>query len=324
MTKLPHPSSNVRYLALAIWALAATIAAPGDERLAESKRSGRIENQEIENLYRLSPRIYSGAQPEGDDAFTRLEALGIRTVISVDGSMPDVERAKRHGIRYVHLPIGYDRLPPEQAVRMVKVLRELPGPVFVHCHHGKHRGPAAAAFCAVAVEGWSREQATEWMKRAGTAPEYRGLYESVASLKIPAPEEVQRVPAEFPEKARVSTLVESMVEIDALWDQIKSARDRKFRAPDGENDKPLSSTALLLVEQFHELTRTDDAKQRGEEFVKQLMAAEKAAGGFRRDLMAFESGSPEATLDSVEKAYRAVSTSCTSCHRRFRDTSSKE
>ena len=39
----------------------------------------------------------------------------------------------------------------------------LPGPVFVHCHHGMHRGPAAAAVCAMSKEGWDRRQALAWL-----------------------------------------------------------------------------------------------------------------------------------------------------------------
>src|SRR4051812_43585744 len=40
----------------------------------------------IENVYRLSPRLYSGGQPEGRAGFSALKRLGIRTLISVDGA----------------------------------------------------------------------------------------------------------------------------------------------------------------------------------------------------------------------------------------------
>jgi len=99
----------------------------------------RIEAKGIENLFRLSPRLFSGGQPEGEKGFETLKRLSIRTVISVDGSQPDVETARRLGLRYVHLPVGYDGIPRDQTIKMVEAIRELPGPVFVHCHHGMQR-----------------------------------------------------------------------------------------------------------------------------------------------------------------------------------------
>src|SRR5262245_29349048 len=83
-----------------------------------------------ENTFRLSPRRDSGGEPRGAETFAALQELGVRTIISVDGAAPDVEAARKLGIRYVHLPIGYDGIPREQAVRIIKAVRLMPGPVY--------------------------------------------------------------------------------------------------------------------------------------------------------------------------------------------------
>src|SRR5438046_379302 len=62
----------------------------------------------IENAFRVTDRMISGSQPEGDAAFAALAKAGVKTIISVDGSKPDVATAKKYGLRYIHLPIGYD------------------------------------------------------------------------------------------------------------------------------------------------------------------------------------------------------------------------
>ena len=64
----------------------------------------------------VSEKLYSGAAPEGDRGFSTLQALGIRTVITVDGARPDVAIARRFGLRYVHLPFGYDGCPSPRAL----------------------------------------------------------------------------------------------------------------------------------------------------------------------------------------------------------------
>src|SRR4051812_33660083 len=80
----------------------------------ESASPVPIEIRGIENAFRLSPRLYSGSQPEGARSFAALRDLGIRTIVTVDGSMPDVETARKFGLRYVHLPVGYDGIGRHQ------------------------------------------------------------------------------------------------------------------------------------------------------------------------------------------------------------------
>src|SRR4051812_11985448 len=62
----------------------------------------------LPNTVRIHERVISGGLPEGDAAFEELKELGIKTLISVDGVKPDVAQAKKFGMRYVHLPHGYD------------------------------------------------------------------------------------------------------------------------------------------------------------------------------------------------------------------------
>src|SRR5262245_28340423 len=86
----------------------------------------------VHNAIRVSERFIGGGVPEGDAGFDSLMRLGIRTVISVDGARPDVERARQFKLRYVHLPIGYDGVSREQALRIARAVRDLPGQVYIH------------------------------------------------------------------------------------------------------------------------------------------------------------------------------------------------
>src|SRR3712207_7739670 len=78
------------------------------------------------------------------------------TVISVDGARPDVELARKYGLRYVHLPIGYDDVTENEGRAIAKAITELPGPFYIHCHHGdrkstrlnsSHANISYAVFC---------------------------------------------------------------------------------------------------------------------------------------------------------------------------------
>jgi len=75
----------------------------------------KLPAKHLPNAYRLHEKVISGGQPEGAEAFAELRALGVKTIVSVDGAKPDVELARTYGLRYVHLPIGYNGVPAERA-----------------------------------------------------------------------------------------------------------------------------------------------------------------------------------------------------------------
>ena len=88
-------------------------------------------------------------QRRGDGGFGYLQEQGVRTIISVDAAEPDVALAEAFGMRYVHIPIGYGAVDAKTKLKLTRAVRDLPRPIYVHCHHGKHRGPTAAALALV-------------------------------------------------------------------------------------------------------------------------------------------------------------------------------
>jgi protein tyrosine phosphatase (PTP) superfamily phosphohydrolase (DUF442 family) len=317
--------SGMRSTALLVWAMAAlgglSIAAFDDSDAPEDPEAPRpVPATGIENLYRLGPNLYSGSQPEGEAGFSALRRLGIRTIVTVDGAQPDVEAARSQGMRYVHLPIGYDGVPADQAVRLIKAVRSLPGPVFVHCHHGKHRGPAAAAVCAIATEGWTPQQARAWLVTAGTSPDYKGLFTSVERFVPPTEEDLARVKAaDLPERAEVPALVESMVQVDALWDHLKAIQKAGFRPPTDAPDLDPPHEALMLAEQFREAARHPEAQRRGPEFTRLMADAERTANLLREALKDRQPTSPRDARTGPDDPFTRLGNTCTACHARFRD-----
>jgi protein tyrosine phosphatase (PTP) superfamily phosphohydrolase (DUF442 family) len=261
----------------------------------------------IENAYRLGPKLYSGGQPEGEAAFSALKKLGVKTIVSVDGAEPDVGLAREYGMTYVHLPIGYDGMTREQAVRIAEAARRLPGPMFLHCHHGKHRGPAAAGVCAIATEGWTPDQATAWMKAAGTDPRYRGLYEAAQGFQPPTEAERAKIGDDFPETTPVPALVELMVGIDHQGDALKAVQ----KSWDAEK---ATRAASLLREGYREAQRLAETGERGPDFVKALTTAEANAAVLVQAL-----GAPGGRTDAEAAILRTLN-DCTTCHAAHRDT----
>jgi protein tyrosine phosphatase (PTP) superfamily phosphohydrolase (DUF442 family) len=288
---------------------------------AASSRSdpGRVEAAGLHNVYRLTPGLYSGSSPDDESGFRSLRDLGIKTVLSVDGARPDVELAHKYGMRYVHLPIGYDGVPHDQALRIARAVRDLPGPIYVHCHHGQHRGPAAAAVAHLCLDDKCVvETVVAEMRRAGTDPHYKGLYAAPAEFRRPTAEELARVPADFPEVTPVAALAEVMVGVDERWDRLKLAKAVGWKVPPDHPDVDPPHEALQLREQFREAARLPQVKERPEEFRHRLADAETMAEQLEQALRV---GKGQATADAAaaEKAFQAIGAACKNCHARYRD-----
>jgi protein tyrosine phosphatase (PTP) superfamily phosphohydrolase (DUF442 family) len=269
----------------------------------------------LHNVLPVTDKLLSGSSPDNDDGFRSLQVLGVRTIISVDGSKPDVESARRFGLRYVHLPIGYDGVPREQALRIAKAVRDLPGKVYIHCHHGQHRGPAAAAVARLCLdESCPVEAAVDLMRRAGADPHYAGLYASARDLRRPSPDELDRIPDNFPEVAPVPALAGQMVAIDNRWDELKTVKAAGWRTPPGHADLDPPHEALQLRELFREAARLPDVARRPEDFRRRLSEAESAA----KELELVLRGA-KVDLSAADRHFTRIAATCKECHAKYRD-----
>lgn len=273
-----------------------------------------VEMRQVHAVFRITPRLYSGAQPEGDAAFDELARMGIRTLVSVDGARPDVVAARRHGFRYVHLPIGYDGISTQRVTQLVKAISELSPPLYIHCHHGQHRGPAAVAVMAMAREGWSPEQALAWMHRAGTSTNYPGLYDVVRQFRCPDYRQVEAV-GELAETAVVSAKVTAMVDIDARWSRLKAWQRRSWKPVPGDAATTLHQDALQLWESLHELGRREATQPLSAVYRRRHALSEEWAKAFLDETSKMGPWSVQ-RLDGIALG---LSESCVTCHREHRD-----
>jgi protein tyrosine phosphatase (PTP) superfamily phosphohydrolase (DUF442 family) len=304
----------LRTCCLLLVGIAWLAAAPVAEQLPKPLRAPGLEN-----LFQATDRVFSGGQPEGDEGFAALRKLGVKTIISVDGTRPDADRAATHGLRYVHLPHGYDGIAANTAARLVQAALTVDGPIYVHCHHGKHRGPAAVGLICQATAGWTPQQAVAWLKQAGTAADYAGLYRANAEFRPPSPAQLAGVSTNFPARAEVSGLVDAMVEIDHRWENLKAIQQAGWRVPANQPDLVPASEALLLQDAYAELLRGHGAKAKGEPFLEQLRQAEARAKDLHALLQLKPGALDETAGKQADALFKSAGQSCTSCHRQFRN-----
>jgi protein tyrosine phosphatase (PTP) superfamily phosphohydrolase (DUF442 family) len=278
----------------------------------------KLDVKYLPNPVWVHEKVISGGLPEGDEAFAELRGLGIKTLISVDGAKPDVMRAEKYGMRYVHLPYSYDGVPEQLGKQLAKAVRDLPGPLYLHCHHGRHRSPAAAAVACVGAGFISHDEAGQVLKIAGTSESYRGLFQSVDAARPLDAKLLDAMPTDFPPIANVPAMVDAMVAIEQLHDHLKSIENAGWNSP---RDLPALTPVheiLLLREYFRELRRSDETKAKPEAFRQLAEQAEMLCQTLEATLT-----TSTIDIELASKQFAAVSANCKRCHQEFRDEPSR-
>ncbi|MEZ6125736.1 MAG: hypothetical protein R3C49_21530 [Planctomycetaceae bacterium] len=279
----------------------------------------KLQTSHLVNPVQLNDRVISGGLPDGEAAFRELYALGVRTMISVDGAKPDWATAERCGLRYIHLPHGYNGISTQRILELARAVHDAEGVVFIHCHHGKHRSPAAAGAACVAAGMLTAQRAVAVLELAGTSPSYRGLYETVRDTKTVSVAELDAVDVNFRRVSQIPPMAESMVELEHTFDLLQKIADNDWQPlPNTRTDA--AHEALLLREHYTELLRTEHVLRCSPAFREQLTVAERTAESLHSEL-AGQSNPPESESKVRAKSLLLrLRSQCRSCHQEFRDS----
>ena len=281
----------------------------------------------LHNVVAYHEGFWSGGVPEGKAGFEQLRAMGVKTIVSVDGAVPDVELAKSMGMRYVHLPIGYDGFDDARKAELVRAVRDLPGPLYLHCHHGKHRSAGAAATIAVSLGWMTNAEAKARMKVSGTAAGYKGLWSCAAKAAPMDAAAIDAAAAAFPEVTRPETFVASMVAIDEAFDRLKLAQKAGWLAPKDHPDLAPVADAGKLADLFRLVDRDSlrkcapkDADEVAAWMARSAAAAADLESALERAGKAAP-GSPDADAERAKasSALAALAADCKACHAKHRD-----
>ncbi len=269
----------------------------------------------LHNLYLLNELdggLWSGSEPKGRSAYQQLASMGIRTVISVDAVAPDQALADEFGIRVVHLPIGYDTISDQRAKQLAHALATLPRPIYLHCHHGKHRGPAAICVGAIGTGELTIQEALDFMSKAGTSQNYHGLWRAIDQAQA-FDDSVLFDPAiELPRQADIGDFASAMSEIDRLNELLWLCAENSFIAPDDHPDLAPASIAGQIHNLLRELEADPLTIDEGVRFEELMIESRDLASQLETQISMNE-------IEEAMASMNALTESCVRCHEQFRD-----
>ncbi|HEX8916145.1 MAG TPA: hypothetical protein VF796_27600, partial [Humisphaera sp.] len=238
-----------------------------------------------------------------------------RTVITVDGSEPELDRARAAGLRYVHLPVTYAGFSEQRKLEIARAVRDLPKPLYLHCHHGKHRSAGALASAVVTLGGMTPDEAVARMKVSGTAPEYKGLYACAAGSAKVLPAVLDAASKDFPELTRPEGTTKSMVEIDVAMENLKAVQKAGWKAPADHPDLSPAAEAGRVADLQRYLLGHAETKKHPAKYVEMMKASGEAAGTLEA-ILAIQG---KATPADADKQFKTLQQACKACHAAYRD-----
>lgn len=267
------------------------------------------DHPDLHNLLQITDKVYSGGEPENEAAFAELFELGVKVIVSVDGATPNQELAQKYGMRYVHIPIGYDGITAEAVKSFARAADELDETTYVHCHHGTHRGPAGAAAICVARGDCDGETAMKILQKAGTSKKYPGLWRDVKGYhRPPAGQPLPTLVA----VAKIDSVPKAMAKLDRAADNLTLSQEAGWTVPKDHPDLVPGEEAHRVVEglqdaQQHLAGKLDNAELRG--WLSEAIEASRQ----------FESALRTGQLNDATARFTAVQQACSRCHAKYRN-----
>ncbi|MNS80813.1 Dual specificity phosphatase, catalytic domain [compost metagenome] len=135
---------------------------------------------QVSNLHQVTPVLYRSAKLDSSDV-AQLQALGVKTVISLRSFHSDTQVLEGSGIRAVRIPINTWAIRDKHVVETMRSIRaaEQQGPVLLHCLHGADRTGMMAAMYRMLYQDWPREKAIDELKNGGYG--YHAVWKNIES-----------------------------------------------------------------------------------------------------------------------------------------------
>ena len=269
----------------------------------------------LPNLVEYDPQVLVGGVPGGEAAFERLARAGVKTIVSVDGAIPDLESARRWGMRYVHLPIGYQGIDPARRVELARAVMDGRGAgvVYVHCHHGKHRCAAAAATALVGLGDLKPQEGEALMRRSGTSPHYPGLYRVVRESVVLDAAAIAAVATPQAEVERPSGIVESMIGAEEALGRLETFVGAGWRVPENHPDLQPVVDASIITDSMRLMLEVEAARPDGDpDLVLRARTSVETSLRLERLLESEGFGRDD---EAKHRLFERLSESCIGCHR---------
>lgn len=123
-------------------------------------------NTTLENCYRVSPDLYRCEQPDRKD-IPDLKALGVRSILNLRRYNSDPKVFEQGGFTPLLQRMEADDLTVDDLAAALRLMRDAPKPIMVHCWHGSDRTGSVVAAYRIVFQNWTPAAALDELRYGG-------------------------------------------------------------------------------------------------------------------------------------------------------------
>jgi tyrosine-protein phosphatase SIW14 len=120
----------------------------------------------LENCYLVADGFYRSEQPSKAD-MPLVEQAGVKTLVNLRNVRKDRRKARKTGLRLVHIPVNTWKMSYDDVVSGLKAVLAADKPVLLHCIHGSDRTGVVTAAYRMVEQGWTKEAAIDEFLHGG-------------------------------------------------------------------------------------------------------------------------------------------------------------
>jgi len=139
---------------------------PPTPRVRPAEWAQPVIGAKLDNFFRVSDGLFRSEQPELAD-LPALQTLGIRAVLTLRDHHDDPKKFAAAGLVLLRHESSAGSLTEADLIAGLRLLRDAPKPVLVHCWHGSDRTGAVVVAWRMVFQGWTQEQAVDELVNGG-------------------------------------------------------------------------------------------------------------------------------------------------------------
>ncbi|HEX2861506.1 MAG TPA: hypothetical protein VHN79_07690 [Lacunisphaera sp.] len=151
---------------LLLGTLASSFAGASAPRERPDHWAAPVINTTLENCYRVSEDLYRCEQPKKKD-IADLNALGVRSILNLRRYNSDPKELERAGFKLLVQRMEADDLTVDDLVAALRLMRDAPKPIMLHCWHGSDRTGSVVAAYRIVFQEWTPAAALDELRYGG-------------------------------------------------------------------------------------------------------------------------------------------------------------
>jgi tyrosine-protein phosphatase SIW14 len=174
---------NTRYLTILLLFIISSCANKQPQTVRNTEWACKVDGTCLHNFYRVTDSIYRSEQPDGK-AIPYFDSIGIKSILNLREYHSDSIRLHKKNLHYYSVKIVAGNFTDKQIIQSLKIIKDAPKPILIHCMHGSDRTGVVVAMYRIIFQNWTKARAIDELEHGNYG--FHSRYKNIPAFIIKA------------------------------------------------------------------------------------------------------------------------------------------